>query len=142
MREFFHGWRRKVGCVTLLVACAWMGVWIRTYCVLEQMYFQFGARQQGLWTFDGHIYWLGWKRPAGQSQVWSYDAEYQPVVTLDDVESNLRSLGNGSTFPEFVFWTFYPSMFVIPLILLSAYLLLWKPRKNVVMTHTSETPHA
>jgi len=24
MREFFHGWRRKVGCVALVMAVAWM----------------------------------------------------------------------------------------------------------------------
>ena len=30
MREFFKNWRRKAGCVTLLVACAVMVAWIRS----------------------------------------------------------------------------------------------------------------
>ena len=29
MGEFFHGWRRKTGCVTLLMALLAMGAWVR-----------------------------------------------------------------------------------------------------------------
>ena len=38
MREFFHGWRRKVGCVTLVMACAFMAGWVgsvQNYYVIE-----------------------------------------------------------------------------------------------------------
>jgi len=30
MRAFFSGWRRKIGCVTLLMALAFMGGWVRS----------------------------------------------------------------------------------------------------------------
>lgn len=30
MREFFYGWRRKVGCVTLVMALLFVGAWIRS----------------------------------------------------------------------------------------------------------------
>jgi hypothetical protein len=30
MREFFRGWRRKVGCVTLLLACMFTTCWVRS----------------------------------------------------------------------------------------------------------------
>ena len=30
MREFFHGWRRKVGCVTSLMALAFTAGWVRS----------------------------------------------------------------------------------------------------------------
>jgi hypothetical protein len=30
MHTFFYGWRRKVGVVTLVMACVFMGVWIRS----------------------------------------------------------------------------------------------------------------
>ncbi|MEI8382091.1 MAG: hypothetical protein WCJ09_18315 [Planctomycetota bacterium] len=30
MREFFYGWRRKVGCVTLIIAFFFAGAWIRS----------------------------------------------------------------------------------------------------------------
>ncbi len=31
MREFFKGWRRKFGCITLLMACVFMGGWVRSW---------------------------------------------------------------------------------------------------------------
>ncbi len=36
MREFFRGWRRKVGCVTLVMACGLMGLWIRSGLMAEE----------------------------------------------------------------------------------------------------------
>jgi len=35
MREFFKGWRRKVGCVTLVMALAACGVWMRGHFVAD-----------------------------------------------------------------------------------------------------------
>lgn len=31
MREFFRGWRRKAGCVTLVMACVMAGMWVRGF---------------------------------------------------------------------------------------------------------------
>ena len=31
MSTFFHGWRRKAGCVSLVMASALMGTWERTF---------------------------------------------------------------------------------------------------------------
>ena len=28
MGDFFHGWRRKIGCVTLVMACVFMSGWV------------------------------------------------------------------------------------------------------------------
>lgn len=33
MRAFFHGWRRKVGCVTLVMALVFVAGWIRSFVV-------------------------------------------------------------------------------------------------------------
>jgi hypothetical protein len=30
MREFFRGWRRKIGVVTLMMACVFMALWVRS----------------------------------------------------------------------------------------------------------------
>src|SRR4051812_38779047 len=35
MREFFRGWRRKAGCVTLVMAFACFGGWIRNQTTLD-----------------------------------------------------------------------------------------------------------
>ena len=49
MREFFKGWRRKMGCVTLLMVCALMGAWARSYSVFDSMQFT-GIRSVGVLT--------------------------------------------------------------------------------------------
>lgn len=35
MREFFQGWKRKVGVVTLILACFVVGLWIRSLIVFD-----------------------------------------------------------------------------------------------------------
>ncbi|MBS0204830.1 MAG: hypothetical protein JSS49_18135 [Planctomycetes bacterium] len=35
MRRFFHGWRRKWGCVLLLVALLFTGIWFRSRAVVD-----------------------------------------------------------------------------------------------------------
>lgn len=39
MREVFHGWRRKLGAVTLLMALLFMGEWIRSVVVADYLAF-------------------------------------------------------------------------------------------------------
>ena len=49
MREFFHGWRRKAGIVTLVMASALMGIWIRTRVIQDDLaigqYYLFTTRE-------------------------------------------------------------------------------------------------
>ena len=35
MREFFHGWRRKMGAATLVIACVLMMLWVRSYLICD-----------------------------------------------------------------------------------------------------------
>src|SRR5262249_20240049 len=37
MSTFFHGWKRKVGVVTLLVACAFAGAWVRGVTICDSV---------------------------------------------------------------------------------------------------------
>ncbi|MEI8017188.1 MAG: hypothetical protein WCH39_03260 [Schlesneria sp.] len=37
MREFFQSWRRKIGVVTLLMACVLMGGWMRNYFIRDSV---------------------------------------------------------------------------------------------------------
>ena len=41
MGKFFHGWRKKFGCVTLLLACVFAMGWVRSLFALDQ--FPFGT---------------------------------------------------------------------------------------------------
>ena len=43
MREFFRGWRRKAGCLTLGLACLFAAGWMRSYSNYETFTFPFGS---------------------------------------------------------------------------------------------------
>ena len=120
MRSFFHGWRRKAGVVSLLMACGLMVSWLRSYISEERFWIRMHDRCHVITHSHGRL-----------EQI-SFD------LAKDDGE-NIRSLGwfsqkhTGNLFPQ---WHFEPDyhvvahwLVVLPLTLLSAYLILWKPRK-------------
>jgi hypothetical protein len=37
MREFFRGWRRKGGCVTPVIACVLLGLWVRSLVIRDEI---------------------------------------------------------------------------------------------------------
>lgn len=37
MREFIRGWRRKAGCVTLVMACVVMVAWVRSRIIIDTL---------------------------------------------------------------------------------------------------------
>ena len=37
MGDFFKGWRRKVGCVTLVMACGMATMWLRSFTTIDQI---------------------------------------------------------------------------------------------------------
>ncbi|MBS0201248.1 MAG: hypothetical protein JSS49_00005 [Planctomycetes bacterium] len=118
MREFFKGWRRKVGVMTLVVACAVWGLWLRSKTDVQ------GPSPFG---YPEHI-------QIGNNRFQSFNGQFEwyhesHVETLVFPASN----GEGTTTiamteinnPIFVVWYFF---IVLSLTLLSAYLILWKPR--------------
>lgn len=63
MREFFQGWRRKAGLLTLLVACLFMTGWVRSLVVQDRIEF---TKFTGLAKKDN---WLAGVATEGQSLV-------------------------------------------------------------------------
>ena len=55
MREFFRGWRRKVGCITLVMACAFVGGGIRSGVVFDRIAFAIGTRQHEITSIGNHV---------------------------------------------------------------------------------------
>ena len=124
MREFFHGWRRKAGCITLVMVCSLMGLWTRCLATRDSigivvgggMYFvsstDFGfecRRDFDPPPVDGPPIWWNFIPPKPtQPLIFTYgDAEkIEPVRTV-------------------LHWPI-----VLPLGVLSVYLILWKPRKR------------
>jgi len=57
MREFFKGWRRKTGCVALIIAAALAGGWVRSREIHDRIWFAFPASLQLIYSRQGCIVW-------------------------------------------------------------------------------------
>ncbi|MDB5345260.1 MAG: hypothetical protein JWP89_3637 [Schlesneria sp.] len=126
MRTFFHGWRRKTGVVTLVVSCALMGLWMRSQLVGDTWCWSVGHETEVVISEDGMLSWwrLATQRPV--ARFWnpgfvSQSPDGTRYATIGDWGVEL-GLSDSLTVP---YWPF-----VIPLTLLSGYLMLWKPRKG------------
>jgi len=149
MGEFFKGWKRKTGCVTLLMACVFMGGWVKSF----DADYLVGFMQHSLNSINGGLIF---ERPAKQSSIQSNEflflsrnlkkykflaapfegptpddkwrrqwagfvvAEYEVAVTL----ANGTVLLETNRFYRVPYWSI-----TIPLTLISLWLLVSKPRK-------------
>lgn len=114
MREFFRCWRRKAGVVTLVMAFGLYCLWLRSQFIIDKL--QIGllilTSQDGIMTSDlesiyGRPFDLEW-----------YTYEPEDVPTPSPIAR------------KFSHWTC-----ILPLTVLSAYLILWKPRKRTGAEH-------
>lgn len=107
MRDFLHGWRRKVGCVALMMACVFAAGWMRSRLLEDEIALPsvaiIGPTTRWIISTDNTIQY--WELP---------DEMY---TSLSPVESAM------------VFSIPY-TYITIPLTILSACLILWKPRKR------------
>ncbi|HEY4260326.1 MAG TPA: hypothetical protein VGM98_09200 [Schlesneria sp.] len=161
MREFFRGWRRKVGCVTLALACIVTSLWVRSLSRADDVFLPFGDQatiqlisQKSTLTVrkfvsrfrvgtakvgPDRILLLGVFPPTksstgnvalsadernrsqlGTPYAWKFKVCGVGLATYEDHQRPLRVV---------IFTIPYWSI-AIPLTLLSAYLILWKPRKQ------------
>lgn len=144
MREFFKGWRRKCGCLALVLACLFMGAWIRSRNIEDEIYFPISKTQPVLvFSTQGYIVWgeftdLDPNDLNGQPPHWrssqldpklgtrepmffqnpAFTWRWWIYAIVEDVVPHKRF-----RFLVIPYWSI-----TIPLTLLSAYLLLWKPR--------------
>src|SRR4051812_3266689 len=144
MREFFKGWRRKAGVVTLVIACALAAGWVRSCVMLDIVYFP--RRTSNCVLFSGNqrfrvmsVPGVSLTRIARHSDgviisretkiIAGQDFIAFPKVTwtserIDNLLGIFRDPGDTHpSVPMIPYWSI-----VIPLALLSAYLLLGKPR--------------
>ncbi|MDB5343655.1 MAG: hypothetical protein JWP89_2032 [Schlesneria sp.] len=144
MHTFFHGWRRKAGVVTLLMACVLVAMWVRSFHQRDAVIARLSAPLYELESFCGgilvgrtapspvpiHLHW--WSFPIYEGDKWDQDWFLQDF-TVDRQSSGFRyRRGTLNVAGETHFWLLivpYWSL-ILPLTLLSAYLILWKPRKR------------
>ena len=149
MREFFKPWRRKIGLLTLLMACVFMAGWVRSSFIRDWIVFysgnhlvQFGSDSQRLYCLvdysKDHINKEGatWKVPSFGTAVLSRPDPLAPA-TLDDSHRSWSRHWLGFYVWQKTYWDFYQSTLyvipywsvVIPLTLASAFLLLSTQRR-------------
>lgn len=114
MRDFFRIGRQKAGIVLLVMAIGLVGMWARSLNTVDACTFVIAYRQQFVFSTHGRIVWLTWSPEMPQlPTLWnSYD------IDTDDDDST----------PDEADWSISHWGLAVPLTLLSAYLLLWKPR--------------
>src|SRR4051812_21970080 len=57
MGEFFKGWRRKLGVVTLVMACGFIGPWVRSLYIMDTFAFSHYPKDFMLVSVDGAVGW-------------------------------------------------------------------------------------
>jgi hypothetical protein len=129
MSGFFYGWRRKTGVVTLLMACVLMGAWLRCRSRDDVVYFVFLDRQHRIYAVENRIIWLTTPDPnlfldmrCGIGD----DTENNELKYIDKVWHGNEIIKKLS----FRRWNIPIWSLVLPPTVLSAYLILWKPRKR------------
>jgi hypothetical protein len=148
MLGFFNGWRRKVGVLTLVMACMFAAGWLRSLHSREFIFIEFEI------PFGGRIFV---HTSANQMDIllqrstgWYFDfGEVDPIVTLNsldgvwffDVEKIEEEIVDGvlQVAPGYELRICFYAI-VIPLTLLSAYLLLTKPRPTKRVSSESHAP--
>ena len=124
MREFFKGWRRKAGLVTLAMACVLMLGWMRSRMVYDQCIWADSNHKNVVYSLNGEFGWLRWS--TNRSQQMSFGSV--PMGSED--EAKWRMLHDMiRVMHEAREWTCPYWCLAIPLTLLSAWLILGKPRK-------------
>ena len=151
MGEFFKPWRRKIGVLTLLIACLAMGGWMRSLTTVDQFAHLSGEFDRGyVQSVNGFLVW--WSDATSGNRLWSileiqWNGGFRMAGLQNSFFDNIDAPGEVVT-DWFVRWPFFRigrerggnhktfvhyvsySTIAAPLTVLSAYLLLSKPRKS------------
>ncbi len=132
MPNYFKPWRRKIGVVTLVIACAFAAGWVRSDIYADNAYISDFL----LMSLRGGLYCFYANEALPIQTIYFYSDSASPLRTTDPLRHsdfrgawNFKCFGFGygivdnGGFCRVPYWSI-----VIPLTLLSAHLLLSKPR--------------
>jgi hypothetical protein len=134
MQTFFHGWRRKMGVVTLVMACLATGLWVRTLFFADQICFAIGDRKHYINSGQSGLTWLSvdrspvleWYTVLSEEDFEQLHLNRPLAESLNEGFAILTDRGINPVCRYLLYW-----WLVLPLTLLSAYLILWKPQVGV-----------
>ena len=150
MGEFFKPWRRRFGVLTLLMACVFMGGWVRSQSSCDN--FSFISDQRIVTTLNsscGSILWMWYRLHSEESSPatgWNSlpvtqdvrDISRKPKYPFESVKKN--DWGQQPEVQTLRWWLISYWLITIPLTLLSAFLLLSKPRNSIPKKITEPIP--
>ena len=143
MREFFQSWRRKAGCVTLAMSCVFMAGWVRGVRRVDVLHYRGKLGDIRMLSSRRGLMWISDKTTSRWEKeppfYWEYECDKEGGAfegMLDYVDKKFggyfgfryRWTQPTSTLMGSKILVIPYSSSVIPLTLLSAYLLLTKPR--------------
>lgn len=153
MATYFQPLRRKLGVLTLLFACGFMGGWMRSLTDLDALFWLKEKVTYSVVSFNGYINWERiWPVRTPRPTRWLYrhngSPSFEDPMEGTDIHWRYAALGFSfsafsTTIPvtgaaplieEFESWDFPYWSIVVPLTLLSTWLLLSKPRVKVELS--------
>lgn len=123
MATYFRGWRRKMGCMTLAMACAFMVLWVRSFASTNDQITVWA--KHSLYSHNGWVSWninyvdpsMPFVMQSPTTPVTKSRWEFYGVVVSDTVVFGNQGVKQ--------YWVIY-WYFITPLTLFSAWLLLGK----------------
>jgi hypothetical protein len=137
MQRFFHGWRRKMGVVTLVVALAVMGMWVRSFVVGDLVDLPLGRYTVQCFSCSGRFdCWLRFHKGDTDEvrSTGSWRAEPFGDLEVFLIRHNFNEGFNRVGVPIGKPLNIHYGSMAIPLTLLCAGMILWKPRKQITPT--------
>jgi hypothetical protein len=147
MGDFFKGWRRKIGLLTLVMACVFAAGWVRSLSIHDGVSIPMDSCMYSLWSGRGVIAWgrqIVLDNPktwVGAKIQWVWQGHLGTEDGLDTFGIERRSILGFEVFDihcgigdqiknvHWVIWLIPYWSVVIPLTLIALWLLLSKPRK-------------
>ncbi|MDB5345362.1 MAG: hypothetical protein JWP89_3739 [Schlesneria sp.] len=150
MHSFFRGWRRKCGVAMLVIALAFWCLWVRSLIVIDMFDFAFWGCSHRVVVMDGSLAWdraypytaeqAAFQGPSGIVVSSWVSVRSGGIISIFDLCRDVKWKWRGLGFAHgndqawggiTIAVTLIPYWFLaIPLTFLSAYLILWKPRKR------------
>lgn len=145
MGEFFQGWRRKIGVLTLMMACVFTNIWFITNHRCFELVSAIGEPIQILTARKGFFRWSSymdinttaapflWQSwPASENNIEPMDAPLMRIEWQWHLAWCGFEFGKGRCHGRspMAVWAIPYWPVAVPLTLLSAYLLVSKPRKS------------
>jgi len=128
MRDFFHSWRRKAGCVALVAATMLTMLWFRSAGIVDDVCLPTGGNTyQLLLSRFGEFTWQ-WNDAKEE-----VDFHWQSI----DLEPPSEMWSRRFDFEAWSLTLPYWSV-TLAMTMLSAYLILWKPRKRARLVNSDQ----